>query len=85
MNQSREKGNRSERNALHEDIERRKGEIALSPAEKLIRMIDFISVKEAAVRVFLSTRTMHRLLDAGDIPSILLGRQRRIALTDFDA
>lgn len=46
---------------------------------------DFLTVKQAAQRLALSPRTVHRMLDAGELPSILLGRQRRIPATDFDA
>jgi excisionase family DNA binding protein len=46
---------------------------------------DFITVKEAAKRLALSTRTIHRLLDVGDLPSVSFGRQRRIPAVDFDA
>lgn len=47
-------------------------------------MEDLISVKTVARRLDLSTRTVHRMLDAGDLPSILLGRQRRKPLVDFN-
>ena len=45
---------------------------------------DFITVQDVANRLSLSTRTVYRMLDAGDIPHTNLGRNRRIPTLLFD-
>jgi excisionase family DNA binding protein len=45
---------------------------------------DFIKVNEAATRLSLSTRTVHRMLDRGDIPCESFGKSRRIPARLFD-
>lgn len=41
-----------------------------------------VTIKEAAARLRLSTRTLHRLLRSGEIRSVLLGGSRRIPLAE---
>ena len=45
---------------------------------------DFIRVKDAAARLSLSVRTVHRMLDAGELPSVSFGKSRRIPARLFD-
>ena len=40
--------------------------------------IDAIAVSEAARRLAISSRTIHRLIKRGELPSILIGRRRLI-------
>ena len=40
--------------------------------------IDAIAISEAARRLAISSRTIHRLIKRGELPSILIGRRRLI-------
>ena len=46
---------------------------------------DFYKAKEVAERLGLSTATVHRMLDAGELPSAYFGKLRRVPREDFDA
>ena len=43
-----------------------------------------IAIPEAAARLDLSTRFVARLVAWGDLPSVLIGRSRRIRSDDLD-
>lgn len=47
----------------------------------------FITIAEAAQRAAVTTRTVHRAINAGDLAAYKVGRTRvtRIRLSDFDA
>ena len=40
--------------------------------------IDALAISEAARRLAISSRTIHRLIQRGELPSILIGRRRLI-------
>ena len=53
--------------------------------EKISVKKAFYAVKEVAAMCGLSIATVHRLLDAGELPWTYFGKQRRIPREDFDA
>lgn len=48
-------------------------------------MIEWLSTKEAAGRLGITTRTLYRLIDEGSIPAYRIGRVLRLQATDIDA
>jgi excisionase family DNA binding protein len=43
----------------------------------------FVTVKTAAAALAISPRQVHRLLDYGELPSVYIGRLRRIPVAAF--
>lgn len=45
---------------------------------------DFYKAREVAERIGVSTATVHRMLDAGELPSAYFGKLRRVPKADFE-
>lgn len=46
--------------------------------------IDWLSTQEASRRLGVTTRTLYRFVDQGDIPAYRMGRVIRLKATDID-
>ena len=46
--------------------------------------MDLLTIKEAAEQLRLSTATVHKLIEAGDIPAYRFGKATRIPKVEFD-
>jgi excisionase family DNA binding protein len=51
-----------------------------SPAD-----IEWLSTQEASRRLGITTRTLYRFVDQGDLPAYRMGRVIRLKATDIDA
>ena len=47
--------------------------------------IEWLSTQEAARRLGITTRTLYRFVDQGDIPAYRMGRVIRLQASDIDA
>ena len=47
--------------------------------------IEWLSTQEAARRLGITTRTLYRFVDQGEIPAYRMGRVIRLQATDIDA
>ena len=45
----------------------------------------FVAAKDVATALGISTRMVHQLLDAGELPWVNIGRRRRIPIREFEA
>lgn len=46
---------------------------------------ELLTVAEVATHLRVSTMTVRRWIDAGDLPAVKVGRQRRVAVDDLNA
>jgi excisionase family DNA binding protein len=47
--------------------------------------IEWLSTQEAAARLGITTRTLYRFIDQGDLPAYRMGRVIRLQAADVDA
>ncbi len=64
---------------LHEDSVRYGGDMASSAD------IEWLSTQEASRRLGVTTRTLYRFVDQGDLAAYRMGRVIRVKATDVDA
>ncbi|MGH9150367.1 MAG: helix-turn-helix domain-containing protein [Acidimicrobiales bacterium] len=53
-------------------------------AQSRVEPADFLTVAEVAKRLRVSTMTVYRLINAGDLPAARIGRSYRLAADDVD-
>ena len=56
----------------------------MSETNKTYRLDALLTIKLAAARLALSTKTVRRLIDSGDLPAFKVGSQWRIHPRDLD-
>jgi excisionase family DNA binding protein len=64
---------------LHEDRVGYRGDMTSSAD------IEWLSTQEASRRLGITTRTLYRFVDQGDLPAYRMGRVIRLKATDIDA
>jgi excisionase family DNA binding protein len=64
---------------LHEDSVGYRGDMTSSAD------IEWLSTQEASRRLGITTRTLYRFVDQGDLPAYRMGRVIRLKATDIDA